>query len=144
MPKILEEDKQKDNVNTIIELDEKKENEETTQKDIIIIKEEEKEEEKTKNIDKSLLNSLLEFNFMSSTPQQRKAKSPKNKKVMNQNKKEKSLKLISSKEKNSKKKYDQILSSYKRVQTTTVQSPKYLDEKNKNWINIGSKLSDKR
>ena len=97
----------------------------------------------SKNIDKSLLNSLLEFNFMSSTPQQRKAKSPKNKKVMNQNKKEKSLKLISSKEKNSKKKYDQILSSYKKVQTTTVQSPKYLDEKNKNWINIGSKLSDK-
>ena len=50
LPKILEEDKQKDNVNTIIELDEKKENEETTQKDII--KEEEKEEEKTKKEEK--------------------------------------------------------------------------------------------
>ena len=97
----------------------------------------------SKNIDKSLLNSLLEFNFMSSTPQPRKAKSPKNKKTINHNKKEKSLKLISSKEKNSKKKFDQILSSYKRVQTTTVQSSKYIDEKNKNWINIGSKLSDK-
>ena len=51
LPKILEEDKQKDNVNTIIELDEKKENEETTQKDIIK-EEEEKEEEKTKKEEK--------------------------------------------------------------------------------------------
>jgi hypothetical protein len=99
--------------------------------------------EQTKLSNKSLLNSLFDFNFFNTSPQKETQKYPNQTTITNQNQKETSKINNSGKKNSPKSKNNIIFSSYKANQTTSVQSTKILNEKNNKAINIKSKLIDR-
>ena len=99
--------------------------------------------EQTKLSNKTLLNSLFDYNFFNITPKKEIQKNPNHTTITNQNQKEISKLNNSGKKNTPKSKNNLIFSSYKANQTTSVQSSKINNDKSNKVINMKSRLIDK-